>query len=199
MNWTQTLELSRIRQGELIEESQLRRRSRATRTAEDQERAKARLKAAWAYVQRRGRSWDCSEPTVKRQLGSEELSLTRLLTLLDWLSLSLAELHKMAESGSTDEARYTAKQNEYLAKNPKAFAFLMKMFEVSPKEIGEKYGLSPQERDRILIQLEKYDLIRPGVRGQMRPAYQRPPMLDGRLGAVHTRDFIDRFGSYFKN
>jgi hypothetical protein len=143
--------------------------------------------------------WDCSEPTVKRQLGNEELPLSRLLTLLEWLSLSLADLHKIAESGKAGAPKWTQKQNEFLARHPKHFAFLTKLYSgESPKQIGTKYQIPPPEIEGILIQLEKYDLIRGNGRGVIRPAHKEIPSLDGELGQMHMRKVIDRLAQYYK-
>ena len=145
------------------------------------------------------RVWDCSEPTVKRQLGNEELPLSRLLTLLEWLSLSLADLHKIAESGKAGAPKWTQKQNEFLSRNPKLFAFLTKIYGgESPKDIGQKYQIPVPEIERILIQLEKYDLIRNSGRGVIKPAHKEMPGLDGELGQMHMRKVIDRLAQYYK-
>ena len=61
--------------------------------------------------------WGCSVPTVKRQLGPEEMPLSRLLTALEWLDLTLSDLHKIAESEELEAPKYTQRQNEFLAKN----------------------------------------------------------------------------------
>jgi hypothetical protein len=144
--------------------------------------------------------WNCSEPTVKRLLGPEELPLSRLLVLLERLSLSLMELHKLTELESLAEPRWTAKQYEFLAKNPKLFGLLMKLYEsgATPQTVARKYKISPEDLERMLIQLEKYDIIRVGTKGDVKPFYPRPPRLEGRLGAMHTNRVVDRMSHYFK-
>jgi hypothetical protein len=144
--------------------------------------------------------WDCSEPTVKRLLGPEELPLSRLLSLLDFLGLSLKELHVLMGMEDLDEAKWTVKQNEFLAKNPKLFAFIMKLYEsgATHHSIAKKYKIPPVELERILIQLEKYDLIRVGPKGDIKPFHARVPGLDGRLASVHTDRWLDRLHRFFK-
>jgi len=144
--------------------------------------------------------WDCSIPTVKRQLGAEELPLTRLLTLLEWLNISLADLHKLAESSDLKSPKFTAKQTDFLAKNGREFSFLMKLYEdLTPDQIAKKYKLSPQVLERILINLEKYDLIRVGVGGKVKPFYENTPGVDGALARAHMRRIIDRMAQFHKN
>ena len=118
--------------------------------------------------------WKCSLPTVKRQLGNEELPVSRLLELLDWLNLSLSELQALADSDSLSKPQFTPKQIEFLAKNLREFAFLNKLYEdMSPQQIAKKYKIETSTLDKILRQLEKYDLVRVGAGGQIRPFYSK--------------------------
>jgi hypothetical protein len=143
--------------------------------------------------------WDCSVPTVKRQLGKEELSLTKLLTLLDWLGLTLSDLHKLAERDDLAIPSYTTRQNEFLAQHPREFSFLMKLYEeLTPAQIAQKYKLSSQLVEQIVIQLEKYDLIRVGTGGKIKPAYPKMPSLEGALGEAHTNRLIDQLAAFQK-
>lgn len=169
--------------------------------------AQDRIKAALKQLLKRQNStyadvakvWGCSVPTVKRLLGPEELSLSRLLSLLDWLNLNLSELQKLAESENLDNPVFTTKQNEFLAKNPAAFAVLMKLFEEeTPQALMRKYSVPQAVMDRYLIQLEKHDLIRVGSGGKVKPAFARMPRLEGPLGDAHFRNILDRFNAYFK-
>lgn len=143
--------------------------------------------------------WSCSLPTVKRQLGVEELPVSRLLTLLDWLGVTLGELEKLAESSDLDQPKFTSKQIEYLAKHLRSFSFLIKLYEgMTPQQITKKYGLDPAVTDKILIQLERVDLIRVGTTGKVRPVYPDLPPLDGALALATMRKQIDRMGEYMK-
>lgn len=79
---------------------------------------------------------ECSVPTVKRILGAEELTLTRLLQFCELLEV-------------------------FLAKNQAHFAYLLKLYAgQSPKQIAEKYGLTARSTDNYLIALEKHELSR---------------------------------------
>lgn len=144
--------------------------------------------------------WKCSIPTVKRQLGAEELPLSRLLELLDWLNLSLAQLEKMAETEGHELPRWTQKQNEFLAKNPRELGFLMKLYEgVTPAQIAKKYQMQPSAVDKILLNLEKYDLIRVGSGGRVKPAHERLPRFDGALGKATLHQQIDQMARFQKH
>lgn len=144
--------------------------------------------------------WSCSVATVKRQLGQEELPLSRLLMLLEWLDLTLGDLHKLSNNENVMSPRYTVRQNEFLAKNPREFSFLMKLYqELTPQQIAQKYKLSASTLEKILIQLEKHDLIRVGASGRIKPFYAKMPSVDGPLAQMHMRRIIDRMAAFQKS
>ncbi len=143
--------------------------------------------------------WSCSLPTVKRLLGKEELPVSRLLTLLDWLDLSLGELEKLAQTDNPEDLRYTQRQTEFLAKNLRVFTFLMELHDgKSPQQIAKKFKLSAATIEKILIQLEKYDLIRVGAGAKVKPFHPRLPRIEGALASATIRKQIDRMGHYLK-
>lgn len=143
--------------------------------------------------------WNCSVPTVKRQLGNEELPVSRLLILLDWLDLSLGELQKLSEADTLMNPRFTAKQIDFLSKNLREFAFLNKLYEgLTPQQIAKRHKLEPAAVERILIQLEKHDLIRVGAGRKVKPFYSRQPGLEGALASALLRRQVDRMAHYSK-
>lgn len=166
-----------------------------------QERIKATLRGV---LKKRGLTyaavagvWRCSLPTVKRQLGREELPLTRLLSLLEWLDLSLTEVEKLAETREDEQKPFTAKQIEFLAANPLEFAFLFKLYEyeTTPAQIAKKYGLSRATLERLSLRLEKYDLVKAMVGGKLRPT-NKHPNLTGKLGSLHLKMILERLSLY---
>ncbi|MGE4131249.1 MAG: hypothetical protein AB7F86_06400 [Bdellovibrionales bacterium] len=143
--------------------------------------------------------WACSLPTVKRRLGREEMSLQHLLDLLDWLGLSLQDLHKLMAADAPDENKYTNRQVEFLAKNPREFAFLLKLYSgQKPEQIAKKFSISTAELERILIRLEKYDLIKSRA-GRVQTSYKRSPPLSGPLALAHLNRQVDRMAQFQKS
>lgn len=144
--------------------------------------------------------WACSVPTVKRTLGKEDLPLSRLLTLLDWLDINLSELEKLAESGTSETPHFTARQSDFLANNPHYFAFLTRLYKGdSPEKIKRQHQLSAAALDTYLRRLETYDLIRVTGTGRVRPFHAQMPGINGRLAEIHYRNVIDSTAAYFKN
>lgn len=142
--------------------------------------------------------WDCSLPTVKRQLGSEELPLSRLLSLLEWLDISLGELHKLVDLEGSGHQKYTVKQNEFLAKNPREFALLLYLYQMPAEQIAKKFKIPDLVFEKMLIQLEKHDLIKVGSTGKIKPSHATAPSFDGALGRIHVSRAIDRAGAFHK-
>lgn len=143
--------------------------------------------------------WKCSIPTVKRQLGTEELAFGRLLEILEWLGLTLAEIEKMAESDRLEAPRFSQKQIEFLAKDQKALEFLLKLYaELTPEQIAKKYQIPAREMEKILILLEKHDLIRVSGGGVVRAALNPLPKFEGELAKVTFRRQVDQFAEYQK-
>ena len=99
---------------------------------------------------------DCSEPTVKRILGNEELTLTRLLQICDFLNVSLGEIEGMIQKGGREEFHLSEKQQMFLVQNKNYFAYLMEIYQgLSTEQIAEKYKLTAKSTQKYLINLEK--------------------------------------------
>ncbi len=189
-----------LRHAELLVEAEESRRGRAYSAREDKDSVKTDSQKRGLTYADLAEVWGCSLPTVKRQLGQEELPLSRLLSALEWLNLTLTDLHKLAQSSTLETPKFTQKQNEFLAKNPLEFSFFMKLFEdMSPRQIAQKFKIDSVTLDKILIQLEKHDLIRVGAGGRVKPIFDRPPGVDGLLAEAHTARIIDRISLFHKS
>jgi len=143
---------------------------------------------------------ECSIPTVKRILGNEEITLTRLLEILEILNVSLGELELMSKDQAAPTPSYTPKQSKYLAQNPSHFAYLMKLYAgQNPNQIAKKYGLSARSTDKYLIGLEKHELIRVTGAQKVKPTHKAMPTLGrGELAQKYHRSFIQSGADFFK-
>ena len=144
-------------------------------------------------------SLECSVPTVKRILGPEELSLTRLLELCEIVEIDLSELETLTKDTSVTEAKFTDEQQLFLAKNPAHLSYLFRLFNgETPKQIAEKYGLTQRSTDKYLIGLEKKELIHVTGKQKVKPAFKALPHFgDGPLGRLYFEAFIGSASKFF--
>ena len=167
------------------------------------QRIKSVLKAT---LKRKGLTYDdlaehleCSVPTVTRILGTEELSLSRLLQLCAILKIDLAELDSLTREEEDKEDRFTPEQELFLSKNKSHFAYLMKLLSgETPKQIAEKYALNSRSTEKYLIALENNQLIRVTGKQKVKPVFKNLPSLGkGPLGKVYFESLIKSAGQFF--
>lgn len=142
---------------------------------------------------------ECSVPTIKRILGPEELSLTRLLQLCEILDVTFADLEAMTNAQGEKEERFTPEQEVFLAKNKNFFAYLMQLLSgETPKQIAEKYKLTERATDKYLIGLEKQELIRVTGKQKVKPVFQAVPDIGmGILARTYFESLINSSARYF--
>lgn len=142
---------------------------------------------------------ECSVPTIKRILGPEELTLTRLLEIADVLKITLAELDDLTSDLSTRDEKFSPEQEQFLAKNPAYLAYLMKLFSgETPKEIAQKNDLNARSTDKYLIALEKHELIRVTGKLKVKPAFKSVPSFgEGPLGNLYFESLIQSSAKFF--
>ncbi len=141
---------------------------------------------------------NCSEPTVKRILGLEELSLSRLLQICDFLNITLAEIENLIQKGGREEFHLSEKQQLFLVQNKSHFAYLMEIYNgLSAEQIADKYNLSQKSTQKYLIQLEKFDLVKV-IKNKVRPFNKAFPSLsNGPLGVAFYKAFIQNSSAFF--
>lgn len=160
---------------------------------------KERLKKRGLTYEDLAEHLEVSVPTVKRYLGPEEMTVSRLLQICEFVDLELEELAKVIEVGGLEEERFSDEQDKFLAKNPRYFAYFMRLCEgLSPAQIAEKHNLTQRSTDKYLIGLEKVDLIRVTGRMRVKPAFKRTPSLGrGALAKVYFENFINTASRLF--
>jgi len=141
---------------------------------------------------------ECSELTVKRILGEEELSLTRLIQICEFLRISLADIETMIQTEKSTDFKFTEKQQIFLVKNKSFLAYLLEIYNgLSPQQIAEKYKLTDKSTDKYLIGLEKYDLIKVTSKNKIRPYFDQFPTLGaGPLGVAHYRAIVQNASQF---
>lgn len=142
---------------------------------------------------------NCSLPTVKRIMGPEELSLSRLLQICETADIELADLERLAANRERKEERFTLEQQDFLSKNKSYFSYLMALYSgESPAKIALKHKLTQRSTDKYLVTLEKLDLIRVTGRLKVKPKYEDFPHLgEGPLARVYFEGFIQSGARFF--
>ncbi len=153
---------------------------------------KSLLKKKGITYEELAESLECSVPTVKRILGPEELTLTRLLELCEIVEIDLGELEALTKDTVAADANFTDQQQQFLAKNPSYLSYLFRLFGgETPKQIAEKHKLTQRSTDKYLIGLEKNELIHVTGKQKVKPAFKSLPHFgDGPLGRLYFEAFI---------
>lgn len=144
---------------------------------------------------------EISVPTVKRILTKEEMSLSRLLQICDYLKISLTELEKIANHNkNTATNRFTEKQEEFLAKNPNYLTFLLMMYsDLSPEEIMKQTKIDDKSLKLYLLRLEKLDLITYHKGRYTMPFELFPNLIPyGKIHEANFNNIIESGANFFK-
>ena len=138
----------------------------------------------------------CSVPTIKRILGPEELTLSRLLDICDVLEIKLSELEAIVKEGAlVKRVEFTPEQDAFFAKNTNYLAYYSALHtDMTPAEIATKYGLTKKSTDLYLIRLEKLGLLTIDAKGRVRLKNKQFPGLsrNGELMKTNFRAILDR-------
>lgn len=135
--------------------------------------------------------FQCSVPTVKRILGPEELSLSRLLQFCELLDVTLSEVEVLINSEAKEREEFTEAQQLFLAKNRSFLSYLISLYNMTPAEIAVKHKLTQRSTDKYLIGLEKQELIRVTGKQRVKPRYKQLPSLGrGVLAKAYYENFM---------
>lgn len=166
-------------------------------------RAQALKDAVRRLMKIRGKSYQdladhlsVSLATVKRILNQEEMALSRLIVICEWLGISLADLDAAADRAPNEETQYSEEQELFLASDPRYLVYLYHLWDgLSPTDIAKKFGLKKASTDRYLIRLEKLGLVRTTGKGRVLPLHRKQP--NWRPGGALSRTHYDRLTTRF--
>lgn len=137
-----------------------------------------------------------SLPTVKRLMGSSDLSFERICQICDRIDLSVFDLMQIAHKRAYTPLTFTAEQNAFLADHPECIPYFFALARdlLTPDEIERKYGLDPRTTNRYLKLLEEIDLIERlpegRIRLKVRPADRSSWADDSPLGRVYMEHIL---------
>lgn len=141
---------------------------------------------------------DCSVPTIKRILGKEDLTLTRLLKICEFLDVSLSDIETLTNEIKKERFQLTPEQIEFLSSHLGHFAFFMSLCstELTAQEIADKNKLTRPSLEKYLLELENYGLIR--VNGlDARPIMSGAPELGAQLASHYYERTIASVGRFY--
>ncbi|MDA0148228.1 helix-turn-helix domain-containing protein [Vibrio sp. LaRot3] len=143
-----------------------------------------------------GLMMDLSEVSVKRLLNNQQpLSLQRLITICQILSLTLSKLLDEAERNLNSIPLFTAEQDAAFFAQPALFTFWSKLAEeLSVAEVAELYQLSPASVHLYLSQLDKLELIELGLNNHVKLLAPAHTAFDvgSKYAAFFTHDVVNR-------
>lgn len=144
-----------------------------------------------------------SYATVKRIMTTEELSLSRLLDICDWLGVSIRDVATYAsEHPEEPPGEFTIEQDLFLAADPRYYLFLAELVDgLTPARIQKKYNLTAKSLDKYLRKLEQLDLLKVAAGGKVRPTSRHMPSWrkNGEMTKLHFQRIIDGFSQFFKD
>lgn len=119
------------------------------------------LKSKGVTYSRLAKHLGLSESSVKRIFSEGSFTLVRLEQICEVAGVTLAQLTKVAEAGSSSEATFLDEpQEKALAEDPKLFAFFHLLVNgQTPEQIARGYRVSEPEKLRILGKLSRLRLL----------------------------------------
>ena len=137
-----------------------------------------------------------SLPTAKRLMTSDDVPLSRLLSICDWLGLSLQDLLGFMESKVAQGFQFSSEQEEFFAQEPMFLAYFFQLASKhkSPEEIEVEFKINRRSTKRYLQNLERLGLIEQIQAGKVKVKVEQVTFLwndHGTLGQVYSRHFID--------
>lgn len=136
-----------------------------------------------------------SLPSAKRLMTSADVPLSRLLSICDWLGLSLQDLLGFIESKAAQGFRFSSEQEQFFAKRPAYLAYFFQLASKrkKPSQIAREFGITKHSTERYLQELERLGLAERLPNGEVRVTVEQATFLwddHGILGQVYSRHFI---------
>lgn len=114
--------------------------------------------------------------TVKRQLNSEDISLSKLLALCEVSDLNFTEIWQSIDEASVVHTLINDIQDRAFYNNPHLMHFFFEMFQQkkTPEEIKQQWNLTPASLHLYLRELEKLELIQVSTQQKVSFKLKRP-------------------------
>lgn len=114
--------------------------------------------------------------TVKRQLNSKDISLSKLLALCEAAGLNFIDIWQSVDETSVVHSVISDAQDLAFYKNPHLMHFFFEMFqkEKAPEAIRQQWGLTSASLHLYLRELEKLELIQVSAQQKVSFKLKRP-------------------------
>ena len=122
------------------------------------------------------KSLDVPESTIKKWFTSKDGSFERISRISEALGVSIAHVMKALEEESVKTFSFTTAQQQYFLKEPLAFKifWLLVYLRQTPQQIQLQFELNEKEIQKILLRLDKLNLIIVGARDVVKLPRMRP-------------------------
>lgn len=122
------------------------------------------------------KSLDVPESTIKKWFTSKDGSFERISRISEALGVSIANVVKALEEESVKTFSFTTAQQQYFLKDPLAFKIMWLLIyqRQTPQEIQKKFELTEKEMQKILLRLDKLNLIIVGAKDVLKLPRMRP-------------------------
>jgi hypothetical protein len=123
---------------------------------------KERIKAQSLNYQTIADRLNISLLTVKRQLNSDDISMSKLLAICDAAEINFSDIWQTVDEAEITHTLITEEQDSAFYKNPHLFSFFIELFQQkrTAEEIKQQWDLTPASLHLYLRKLETLDLIR---------------------------------------
>lgn len=129
---------------------------------------------------------DVSLLTIKRQLNSDDIAFSKLLSLSEASGVSLTELLQAAEEKTVKHTSFTEYQDLTFCRHPSVYLYFVELFNnhKTPAQIESQYELTPASTHIYLRKLEEIGLISLSAKGYVTFLVEAP------LGFAESTNFV---------
>ncbi len=122
------------------------------------------------------KSLDVPESTIKKWFTSQDGSFERISRISEALGISISNVMKALEEESVKTFSFSSAQQQYFLKDPLAFKifWLLVYQRQTPQDIQRQFALSEKEMQKVLLRLDKLNLIIVGARDVVKLPRMRP-------------------------
>lgn len=137
--------------------------------------------------------------TIKRIMTFEDIGLERLLKILQFLEIDLADLNQLVGMNKANKIEpYTKEQEEFFVKNLNYFSYFNLLINgKTPDEIASLYGLKTLSTEKYLLKLEQLELIKKSTVGKITVPIKKNLRPGGVLHKAHLKHITSKLANFF--